>query len=210
MKKIKRVRYLQYILLAILILSQPDNMLAQRKDQTAKARAAYAAGEFMVAIDLFKDAYNKVGDKQIKSELIFLIAECYRKTNQPTRAELRYKQAIQKEYPNPIIYLRYADALRMDESYEDAMEQYRKYKELVSDDPRGQDGITSCELALEWMENPSPYIVENMKYFNSRQSDYSPCYANDDYNVVYFSSSREEAVSSFSRETGGFPETQRC
>jgi peptidoglycan-associated lipoprotein len=193
MKKIKRVKYLQYILLAILVISQPDNLLAQRKDPTAKARAAYSAGEFMVAIDLFKEAYNKVGDKQVKSELIFLIAECYRKTNQPSKAELRYKQAIQKEYPNPIIYLRYADALRMDESYEDAMEQYRKYKELVSDDPRGQDGITSCELAMEWMANPSPYIVENMKYFNSRQSDYSPCYANDDYNVVYFSSSREEA-----------------
>ena len=188
------MKYLQFILLVCLFFSSTDHIFAQRKDQTSKARAAFAAGEYMVAIDLFKEAYNKVSDKQLKNELIFRIAECYRITNQPDKAELRYKQAIQKEYPNPIIYLRYADALRMDEEYEDAMEQYRRYKELVPDDPRGQEGITSCELALEWMANPSPYIVENMKYFNSRQSDYSPCYAEDDYNLVYITSSREEAT----------------
>lgn len=187
------MRYLSVIFINLLILSQPVQLSAQRKDQTAKARAAYAAGEYMVAIDLFRDAYNKVTDKEVKSELVFLIAECYRITNQPDKAELRYKQAIQKEYPNPIIYLRYADALRMEEEYEDAMEQYRKYKELVPDDPRGQEGITSCELALEWMENPSPYEIENMKYFNSRQSDFSPCFADDDYTMVYFTSSRDES-----------------
>jgi peptidoglycan-associated lipoprotein len=82
----------------------------------------------------------------------------------------------------------------MDEEYDDAMEQYRRYKELVPDDPRGQDGITSCELAMEWMNNPTNYEVENMKYFNSSQSDYSPNFASDDYQVVYFTSSREEAT----------------
>jgi peptidoglycan-associated lipoprotein len=186
------MKHLIYLIIACGILLIPVESHGQRKkDQTAKAREAYAAGEYVVAIDLFKDAYNKVSDKEVKSELIFLIAECYRLTNQPNKAELRYKQAIQKEYPNPIIYLRYADALRMDEAYEDAMEQYRRYKELVPDDPRGTEGITSCELSLEWMNNPTNYEIENMKYFNSRQSDFSPYFATDDYKVVYFTSSRE-------------------
>ncbi len=139
---------IQYLLLAgLLLISSHDLQAQKKKDQTTKARAAYAAGEYFVAIDLFKDAYNKVSDRDLKNEIIFLIAECYRFTNQPDKAELRYKQAIQREYPNPIIYLRYADALKMDEEYEDATEQYRRYKELVPDDPRGQEGITSCELA---------------------------------------------------------------
>ncbi len=189
------MKYLVYFLIAGLMILTPSEGQAQRKkDQTAKAREAYAAGEYTLAIDLFKDAYNKVSDKEVKKELIFLIAECYRITNQPGKAELRYKQAIQKEFPNPIIYMRYADALRMDEAYEDAMEQYRRYKELVPDDPRGQDGITSCELAMEWMKDPSNYEIENMKYFNSRQSDFSPYHASDDYKIVYFTSSREEAA----------------
>jgi peptidoglycan-associated lipoprotein len=189
------MKQLLYLLVAgIFILLPAESMAQRKKDQTAKAREAYTAGEYYTAIDLFKDAYNKVSDKEVKNELVFLIAECYRVTNQPDKAELRYKQAIQKEYPNPIIYLRYADALRMDEAYEDAMEQYRRYKELVPDDPRGQEGITSCELALDWMENPTNYEVENMKYFNSRQSDFSPAFASEDYQVVYFTSSREEAT----------------
>lgn len=186
------MKYLVYIMIAFGLLLIPAEGSAQRKkDQSGKAREAYNAGEYMLAIDLFKDAYNKVSDKELKNEIIFLIAECYRITNQPDNAERRYKQAIQKEYSNPIIYLRYADALRMDEAYEDAMEQYRRYKELVPDDPRGQEGITSCELALEWVENPTNYEIENMKYFNSRQSDFSPAFATEDYKVVYFTSSRE-------------------
>jgi peptidoglycan-associated lipoprotein len=186
------MKYLAYLLVAGGILFLPGQSHAQRKkDQTAKAREAFEAGEYTVALDLFKDAYNKVSDRTVKNELIFLTAECYRITNQPDKAELRYKQAIQRDYPNPIIYLRYADMLRMDENYDEAVEYYRRYKELVPDDPRGQEGITSCELSKEWMDNPTNYVVENMKYFNSRQSDYSPYYASSDYGVVYFTSSRE-------------------
>jgi peptidoglycan-associated lipoprotein len=186
------MKYLTYLLIAGGVLFFPLHGHAQKKkDQTAKAREAFESGEYMVALDLFKDAYNKVSDRDVKNEMIFLIAECYRITNQPDKAELRYKQAIDRDYPNPIIYLRYADALRMDEAYEDAKEYYRRYKELVPDDPRGQEGITSCDLAVEWMRNPTNYEVENMKYFNSRQSDYSPFFASADYETVYFTSSRE-------------------
>ncbi len=182
-----------FIIVSFLLLVGSNYADAQKKDKTEKARTAFEAGEYNVAIDLLKDAYNKISDKEVKNELIYLIAECYRITNAPEKAELRYKQAIRKEYQNPIIYLRYADALRMNEEYDEAIEQYRKYKELVPDDPRGQNGITSCELAIQWIESPSGYLVENMKYFNSRQSDFSPFFASDDYQIVYFTSSREGA-----------------
>jgi peptidoglycan-associated lipoprotein len=188
------MKYQAYILIILIILLNTAGVLGQKKDKTIKARAAYEAGEYAVAADLFKDAYNKVSDKEVKKEIIFLIAECYRITDSPDKAEIRYKQAIQKEYPNPIIYLRYADALRMNEDYNDALEQYRKYKELVPDDPRGQDGIQSCELANEWMNNPTPYIVENMKFFNTKEKDFSPFFGSSDYQLVYFTSSREEAI----------------
>lgn len=188
------MKYQAYILIILIILLNTSGALSQKKDKTVKARAAYEAGEYAIAADLFKDAYNKVSDKQVKNEIIFFIAECYRITNAPDKAELRYKQAIQKEYPNPIIYLRYADALRMNEDYDDALEQYRKYKELVPDDPRGNDGIQSCELAIEWMNNPTPYNVESVKFFNTREKDFSPFFGSDDYLLIYFTSSREEAM----------------
>jgi peptidoglycan-associated lipoprotein len=188
------MKYKTFIFILISMLLIPAIADCQKKDKTAKARAAYEAGEYDVAADLFKDAYNKVSDKDLKNEIIFLIAECYRITDAPDKAEIRYKQAIQKEYPNPIIYLRYADALRMNENYEDALEQYKKYKELVPDDPRGQEGIESCELSIEWMNNPTPYIVENAKFFNSKEKDFSPFYGSADYQLIYFTSSRDEAM----------------
>jgi peptidoglycan-associated lipoprotein len=188
------MKYKAFGLILLSILLTPVGAAGQKKDKTAKARAAYEAGEYAVAADLFKDAYNKVSDKALKNEIIFLIAECYRITDAPDKAEIRYKQAIQKEYPNPIIYLRYADALRMNEDYDDALEQYKKYKELVPDDPRGQEGIESCELSIEWMDNPTPYNVESVKFFNSKEKDFSPYYGSADYQLVYFTSSRDEAM----------------
>ena len=188
------MKKITFLILSFLLLLNSGMIDAQKRDKTTKARAAFEAGEYTLAVDLLKDAYNKISDKEVKNELIFLIAECYRVSNAPEKAELWYKKSIQKEYQNPTVYLRYADALRMNEEYDDALEQYRKYKELVPDDPRGQNGITSCELALQWMNNRSGYQVENMKYFNSRQSDFAPFFASDDYKIVYFTSSREGAT----------------
>ena len=188
------MRYLSFIVILLVVGGFFNQAGAQKRDRTAKARAAYAAGEYYVATDLLKDAYNKVNDKEVKKEMIFLVAECYRLTGDNRNAEMWYKKAVKAEYQNPIIYLRYADALRMDEEYEEAREQYEKYRELVPDDPRGLEGIQSCELATTWMDDPNGYSVENMKYFNSRDRDFSPCYATDDYQLVYFTSTREEAT----------------
>lgn len=190
----KTMKYQAVILVVCIIFLSAAGVMGQKKDKTVKARAAYEAGEYAIAADLFKDVYNKISDKEVKNEIIFLIAECYRITDDPEKAEIRYKQAIQKEYPNPIIYLRYADALRMNEDYEDALEQYRKYKELVPDDPRGEDGIQSCQLAIEWINNPTPYNVESVKFFNSREKDFCPFFGSTDYQLIYFTSSREEAM----------------
>ncbi len=186
------MRRFLYIMIPLVLLSVlPAG--AQKRDRAFKADAAYDAGEYYEAIDLYKDAYNKVSDHARKAEIIFRVAECYRITNQNRRAELWYRKAIFQEYPDPLIYLRYADMLKMDGDFEDALEQYKKYKELVPDDPRGQNGIISCELSVEWMENPTGYKVGNMRYINSRDKDYSPFYARDDYQLVYFTSSREES-----------------
>ena len=159
-----------------------------------KANEYYKNGQYYQAIDLLRDAYSKVTDNNIKSEITFQVAECYRKTNQPRKAEMWYKKSIQKKYSNPVIYLYYADALKMNEDFEDAIENYKEYKKLVPEDPRGEMGVKSCELAIKWMENPNGYKVANMKFFNSRESEYSPAFAKAEYDEVYFTSSRDGAT----------------
>ena len=68
------------LLLTILLafVAFPDVTAQKRKAE--KAYASYQAGEYYDAIDLFKDAYSKTkkADKNTRSELVFMIAECYR------------------------------------------------------------------------------------------------------------------------------------
>lgn len=159
-----------------------------------KANTYYENGQYYQAIDLLRDAYSKVTDNNIKTEITFQVSECYRKTNQPRKAEMWYKKAIQKKHSNPAIYLYYADALKMNEKFEDAIENYKEYKKLVPNDPRGEMGMKSCELAIKWTENPNGYKVANMKFFNSKESEYSPAFAKIEYDEVYFTSSRDGAT----------------
>ncbi|MGW8317008.1 MAG: PorE family type IX secretion system protein, partial [Bacteroidales bacterium] len=160
----------------------------------ARAQAAFEAGEYFEAIDLYKNAYNKVNDNDRKTAILFRVGECYRILGDARSAELWYRKAIREDYQDPIIYLRYGQMLLVNEKYEEAQEQFNTYQDLVPDDPRGGIGIESCEAAIVWSENPTAYIVENMRYFNSRERDFSPAYANGTYNEVLFTSSREDAT----------------
>ncbi len=184
----ERSNILVFIFLILLIPSFGQNK------KLNNAEAAYQAGEYDVAVDLFKDVYQELTDDEIKKEILFKISECYRITNRSRNAELWYRKAIRKEYSDPIVYYYYAEALRMNEEFDEALEQYQKYHELVPDDPKGEKGITSCNLAKKWRENPTNYQVEEMKFFNSRESDFSPVFASEDYNTVYFTSNRDEAT----------------
>jgi len=185
----KRIVFLSIILLLMFSLSA----IAQKK-RREKADEAYNAGEYYEAIDLYKDAYSVIQDKEERNRVVFMIAECYRKTNDPRRSELWYKKALGREFPDPIAQLRFAEAKKMNMKYEEAIDEFKRYKELVPADPRADNGILSCELALQWMENPIGYEIQDLKYFNSRGIDFSPAYARDDYQVVYFTSSRDEAL----------------
>ncbi len=171
--------------------------------KSAKALAAFNAGEYFTAIDLYKSAYNNLTEKTGKAEMLFQIAECYRLVSEPRQAELWYNKAIAKGISNPLAILYLADAQKMNMKYAEAKDSYKKYKDNVSKDPRADDGIRSCELAQKWMENPSGYQVDNMKFFNSKQNDFCPAYGSEDYSTVYFTSSRDGSTGkSISGATG--------
>ncbi len=185
--------HIKFIFLAILaatVCIAPVN--AQKKQKDSRAQAAFDAGEYFTAIDLYKDAYNKV-DKGQKTAIFFKIGECYRILGDSRSAVLWYKKAVREEYQDPIIFLRYGQMLLVGENYTEAEEEFKKYVELVPDDPRGGIGIESCQAAIVWKENPTGYIVENMRVFNSRQRDFSPAYINEAYTEVLFTSTREDA-----------------
>jgi len=177
------------ILLAILLLQVLP--VSAQKRKTERAYDFFRAGEYYEAIDHFKNAYSKTKDKERKNEMIFMVAECYRLTNDPRNAELWYKRAVKSPYSRPEAQYWLADALKKNGKYQQAIDEFRKYKQLVPGDTRADREIHACELAMEWLRNPESYKVEELKEVNSKDADFSPAYARDDYGVIYFTTSRE-------------------
>ena len=56
-----------------------------------------------------------------------------------------------------------------------------------------QNGLKSAQLAPKWKKEGSRYKVKKMEVFNSRRDDYSPMLFGDEYDQLYFSSTRNEA-----------------
>lgn len=187
----RRVIFLSFILLYLFF---PDSMAQKRKAE--RAYASFEAGEYYDAIDLFKDAYSKSrkADKSVRTELGFMVAECYRLTNDPKNAETWYRMAVRSSFSKPEAEYWLAETLKKNGKYQQAIEELRKYKQIAPSDARADQELRACELALEWQRNPEPYKVDELKDLNSRESDFSPAYGRDDFGVIYFTSSRDDAA----------------
>ena len=186
----RRILYFSTIFIFLTIIS--SDLHAQKKVRKhKKADIAFDIEEYAKAAELYKKAYQKTKDRSLKSEIIFKQAECYRLSGNIKRAENYYKRAIKAKYPDVVVYLRYADVLRMQEDYEEAKVQYEKYIQMSPSDVNGELGLRSCEFALKWRDLPTRYKVELMPLINSRNSDYSPAFGNGDYTEIYFTSARK-------------------
>ncbi|HBS86124.1 MAG: hypothetical protein A2W91_07805 [Bacteroidetes bacterium GWF2_38_335] len=172
-----------FVLLSFSVFSQ--NKYKERGDE------AFSEGEFFKAIELYDEAVKKSTNNPEKAEILFKTAECYRIINNPNKAESFYRKAIMKGYADPVAVLYFADALKINQKYEEAIPEYQKYRTLVPKDPRGETGEKSCELAAKWVELPTRYEILNQKEFNSKQLDFSPSFADQDYKTIYFTSSRQ-------------------
>lgn len=181
------------IFLAIIISLFLQTAIQGQKRKSDKAYASFASGEYYDAIDLFKDAYSKTkkADKNSRNELIYMIAECYRLTNDPKNAENWYKLAVKSSYSKPEAELWLGESLKKNGKYTQAIEEFRRYRQIAPSDARADQEIRSCELAAEWQRNPEAYKVEELKDVNSKESDFSPAYGRDDYGLIYFTSSRD-------------------
>lgn len=185
----------------VLSLMFSSSAYAQR-NFTEEADNAFEMKMYYEAIDLYKKAYSKTSNRVEKRRMLFRIAESYRLTNNIWQAEYAYLRAIRAKYSDPVVYLRYAQVLKSREKYEDAIKQYKIYKEKVPDDPRGEKGIESCKQAKDWQDNPTRYEVEADRRINDRESDFAPMYADRKYNTVIFTSSRNEATGKTDPNTG--------
>jgi len=189
------IKKLTILILVSLVVSA--TAVGQRKNYARAGDEAFEDHKYVLAIERYKKAQGKIkNNKAEKDRVAFHLAECYRLTGNPKAAKAQYKRLHKTGYSKkePIIMLHYANILKSGGFYEEALEFYNLYSEEVPDDPRGPAGAESIAMIEEWLEFPSKYEVEYIKKINSRQSDFCPTYASDNFNELIFTSTREGAT----------------
>lgn len=142
---------------------------------TKKAMEFFRAKEYSLAIDALKEAFSKEKSREKKAEISFYLGESYRHTLNYKQAEAQYKRAMKLEY-GPDAQYWYAEMLKSQGEYEDALVEFENLKQMSPGDKRAEQGIETCRLAKEWMGNPSRYMVSNAGDLNSRERDMTPVY----------------------------------
>jgi peptidoglycan-associated lipoprotein len=182
------------ILVAVFIAVSAGTVQSQKKSFIRSADEAFDDERYTLAIEKYQKALTKVKkDPLEKDRIAFRLAESYRLTGDMKRAEVQYKRLIKNGYDSkePTILLHYANNLRTEGTLDEAKVYYEQYQKKMPDDPRGAHGIEACEKIPQWTEFESKYEIAEVKGLNSRESDFAPAYANENFNGLIFTSTRE-------------------
>ena len=180
----------------LLLVFLSSVVFAQNK-YTKLADDAFADQAYLTALTRYQKAYSKIKNNKVERDRInFRMAECYRMMNNMKKAEIAYKRLATSKYvkTEPKILLYYADALKTNGNYTEAINQYKAYLEKTPKDAHAQMGIETCTQAMDWIKNPGKYDVKLEKKINGKDDDYAPAYADKTHNSIIFTSDRESAT----------------
>ena len=191
-----RYRNLLYIIcLHILVIGMSSCSVAAR---VKRADKKYTIGEYYQAADMYKQVYRRIKSKNkaLRAHVAFQQGECYRTLNN-SKAISSYKNAIRYQYPDSIVYLRYAQVLHYQGKYKDAIKQYDIYLEAHAKDYVASAGKYACMQVENWKKQPTRYKIAPAKDFNAkRSSNFSPAFIGEDGDAIIFTSNRQEQKSS--------------
>lgn len=173
----------------------------------ADANAQFGRGEYFNASKTYKAVYNKLNpktDRELRGEVAYQLATCYRRLNMAPNASAAYQNAIRYEYPDSMAFYYLGRSLQAEGKYQPAIDAYTTFLEWRPDDQLAKEGIAGCRMAIRSKSGKkSRYVVKNAKLFNSRRSDFAPMYLDKELNTIYFTSSTEKATGTNKSEITG-------
>ena len=161
-----------------------------------KGEKFLALGEYYDAADQFKQAYTRTPAKErdTRGKRALKMAQCYQRINATPKAIAAYRNAIRYNLAAKEDQLAYARQLLKNGDYRQAEKVFLMLKDSMPGNQLVANGLKSAQMAPEWKKQGSRYIVKRMDVFNSRRHDYSPVLFGDDYDQLYFTSTRNEAL----------------
>ena len=160
-----------------------------------RGEKALAIGEYYEAAQEFRQAYRKTPPKERdkRGQRAAKMALCYDKINEAQRTIAACRNVIRYKQDNGTTHLMLAQNLMKTGSYREAAKEYAIAIDSMPDNAAAREGLAAAEQAPQLKATGSRYIVRKMDVFNSRRSDFSPVLAGDEYDKLYFTSTRNEA-----------------
>ena len=174
----------------------------------------FALGEYYDAAGQYKKAYSqtKAKDKPLRGQRALKMADCYRRINYTQKAIAAYNNAVRYKQADTLSLFYLGQLQLKNGSYKEAEKTFLMLIDslgttevALTQAPRAQIstlqsqilvGLQSARMAPKWKEDAalSGYEIKRQDLFNSRRAEFSPMLAGDDYDQLYFSSTRNQAV----------------
>lgn len=171
-----------------------------QNDITADADQAFDRGGYFEAAKDYQVAYAKLkGDIEEKGRVCYRIGECYRLSRALPAAEEWYKRAIDLKWSedHPEVHKSYGIVFMGQGEFDDAVEQFQKFKANGGDAELASTFIASCNSAAESLVmGDSRFVVEPLVMVNSPSFDFAMAFADKRGEEVIFASSRSSSAGS--------------
>ena len=165
-----------------------------------KGDKLYALGEYFDAAEMYKKAYAKTPSKErkLRGERALKMADCYRRINSTQRAMASYNNAIRYKQTDSLTQFFLGQVLMMNGDYRGAEKAYQAAVDsLTGTDspylPLAKEGVKAAKEAPALKKEDSKYTVKREELFNSRRADFSPMLSGDEYDQLFFTSTRNQA-----------------
>lgn len=160
-----------------------------------KGEQYLALGEYYDAAEQFKKAYSKTPSKERerRGKIALKMARCYERINASQKAVAAYRNAVRYNQADTMDHLAMARQMLRIGDYKNAANEFRLVLDTLPDNVLAKNGLTSATNAPQWKKDGSRYTVKKQDIFSSRRADYCPMLGGDQYDKLYFTSTRNDA-----------------
>ena len=197
----KKIHLIMLLAVAALLMGCGADQAIKKGDK------AWALGEYFEASNQYKKAYAQTPAKQRtqRGRLALKMAECYRRINYTQKAIAAYNNAIRYKQHDSLTHLHLGQQLMKNGQYKEAAKQFQaQLDSIVAFEIAGAQGyedartlaltgLRSAQKAPAWKQEGSAYTVKRENFFNSRRSEYSPMLGGDEWNQLFFTSTRNQS-----------------
>ena len=196
MRKVRKQFFLYTKVLPLLVLSLLLLAGCGAEKNMKKAEKFMAIGEYYDAASQYKQAYSKTPPKERDRRGLIAgkMAVCYRKINSTPKAVAAYRNMVRYNKATVDDRLELGRQLLKNGDYKQAAEQFRVVLDSMPDNVLARNGLLSAQQAPAWKKQGSRYTVKRMDVFNSRRAEYSPMLSGDQFDQLYFTSTRNDAT----------------